>query len=126
MKGSKRKSLFRDLFSSFDEFDELFESTFKDIQGLEGGYSIEVTQSAGRTVVKAKVGKDVSVQELRRELEEQYPGAEIIIEGGKPSIEEIGEVGREERIEKRPSKQPSPEDLFKQRTRKPHIEEVKD
>ena len=41
--------------------------------------------------MKAKVGKDVDVNALRRQLEEQYPDAKIEIEGGRqePLIREI-------------------------------------
>ncbi|MEM2849899.1 MAG: hypothetical protein QXI36_06470, partial [Candidatus Bathyarchaeia archaeon] len=36
-------------------------------------------------------GKNVDVSELKKTLRERYPGAEIIVEGGRPLIEEVEE-----------------------------------
>jgi hypothetical protein len=57
----------------------------------KSGYSISVTQTTEGTKVRAKVGKDTDVNMLRKQLQEQYPNAEIEIEGGKkePLIREI-------------------------------------
>ena len=87
MKERKRKSLFEEFFSTdiFGEFDRLFESLPK----AGAGYSITVSQRGGKTVVKAKISGNVSQAEIKKELEAQYPGAEIIVEGGKPLIEEV-------------------------------------
>jgi hypothetical protein len=81
--------------------DEIFgDSLFEDMEGFfkefpEGeftsGYSISVVQTPEGTKVKARVGKDTDANALRRQLERQYPGAKIEIEGGKkePLIREI-------------------------------------
>ncbi|MEM3617732.1 MAG: hypothetical protein QXK47_01515 [Candidatus Bathyarchaeia archaeon] len=87
----RRRSLIDELFSSsvFDEIDEFFKE-FPEGE-IASGYSISVTQTPEGTKVKAKVGKDVDVNALKRRLQQQYPGAEIEIEGGKqePLIREI-------------------------------------
>jgi hypothetical protein len=87
----RRKSIMDELFrfSVFDEVDELFKR-FSESE-FSGGYSISVIQTPEGTKVKAKVGKDVDVNMLRRKLQQQYPGAQIEIEGGKrePLIREI-------------------------------------
>jgi hypothetical protein len=87
----RRKSLIDELFggSLLDEMNELFKE-FPEGE-FSGGYSISVTQTPEGTKVKAKVGKDVDVNMLRKRLQQQYPGAQIEIEGGKqgPLIREI-------------------------------------
>jgi hypothetical protein len=87
----RRKSIIDELFggSLFNEMDELFKE-FPEGE-FSGGYSISVTQTPEGTKVKAKVGKDVDVNMLRKKLQQQYPGAQIEIEGGKkePLIREI-------------------------------------
>ncbi|MEM1530735.1 MAG: hypothetical protein QXH19_04190 [Candidatus Bathyarchaeia archaeon] len=90
--GRKRKKSFMDeIFSGsiIDEFERLF-SEFSSGE-VAGGYSISVVQTPEGTVVRARVGKDVDVNELRRRLERQYQGARIEIEGGRrePLIREI-------------------------------------
>ncbi|MBS7647976.1 MAG: hypothetical protein QXD34_03695 [Candidatus Bathyarchaeia archaeon] len=74
------------LFSEMENF-------FKDLKGdtFSSGYSIRVTQTPQGIKVKAKVGKDVDVNALRKQLEKQYPKAQIEIEGGRqePLIREI-------------------------------------
>ncbi|MGB9854899.1 MAG: hypothetical protein ACPLRY_08895 [Candidatus Bathyarchaeales archaeon] len=87
----RRRSFIDEFFggSLFDEIDELFK------ESPEGeftrGYSISVVQTPEGTKVKAKVGKDTDAAALRKQLEKQYPGAKIEIEGGKqePLIREI-------------------------------------
>jgi len=75
--------------------DELFgNSLFDEIKLDEfpsSGYSISVVQTPEGTKVKAKVGKDTDVNTLKKQLQQQYPNAEIEIEGGKkePLIKEI-------------------------------------
>jgi hypothetical protein len=79
----RRKSIIDELFgtSMFEEFPEEF----------EGGYSISVVQTPEGTKVRAKVGKDVDVNALKKQLQREYPNAQIEIEGGKtePLIREI-------------------------------------
>lgn len=94
----RRRSLIDELFggSLFGEMENLF----KDLEKgeLSSGYSISVVQTPEGTKVKAKVGKDVDVNALRRQLERQYPNAEIEIEGGRqqPLIKEISTKSVEE------------------------------
>jgi hypothetical protein len=87
----RRKSIIDELFggSLFDEIDEFFKE-FPE-EEIASSYSISVTQTPEGTEVKAKVGKDVDVNMLRKRLQQQYPGAQIEIEGGKqePLIREI-------------------------------------
>ncbi|MEM2319168.1 MAG: hypothetical protein QXQ47_04620 [Candidatus Bathyarchaeia archaeon] len=88
----KRRRSFIDEFFGGSLFEEV-ESLFNEFAETEfaGGYSISVVQTPEGTKVKAKVGKDTDVQSLRKQLERQYPGAKIEIEGGKqePLIREI-------------------------------------
>lgn len=80
MSSSKRrkKSLIDEFFSGslFDEREAFSNEAF------EGGYSISVVQTPEGTKVKAKVRKDTDTNTLRRQLQKQYPDAEIEIEGG--------------------------------------------
>jgi hypothetical protein len=83
----RRKSIFDEIFGG---------SLFSDITGFfdelpEEGYSISVVQTPEGTRVRAKVGKDVDVDILKKQLQEQYPNAEIEINGGRkqPLIKEI-------------------------------------
>lgn len=103
MKRKKRRSLF-DLFfgeSIFERWDKLFEELERGATQLEGGYSISVIQTPEGTKVHVKAGKNVDISELRRELEERYPGAEIIVEGGKPLIQEVSVKRIEEKERKK-------------------------
>jgi len=90
MSRKKRKSLIDELFggSVLEDFDSLFEGSEKD-KGRRSGYSISVSQTPQGTTVHAKVGNDADVSALRRHLQQQYPGAQIEIEGGQSLIREI-------------------------------------
>jgi hypothetical protein len=81
-----RRSIIDELFgeSLFDET-KLFE------EFPESGYSISITQTPEGTKVKAKVGKETDANALRKQLQKQYPNAQIELEGGKkePLIREI-------------------------------------
>ncbi|MHA1665643.1 MAG: hypothetical protein ACTSVW_07420 [Candidatus Njordarchaeales archaeon] len=81
----KRRSIFDAFFEGFfSDFDELFEGFPHDFsEGISGGYSISVTQTPEGTVVHAKIGDDMDRNEFKKMLEERYPGAKIVIEGGK-------------------------------------------
>jgi len=91
-KKRKRKSIIDEFFGkpSFGDMETAFEE-LSESSGLEGGYSINVVQTAEGTKVHAKVGKDVNVGTLRKQLQQKYPDAKIEIEGGKsePLIREI-------------------------------------
>jgi len=96
MPSKKRRSLIDELFgdSLFEDFEKMFEGEIE-----SSGYSISVTQTPEGTKVYAKVGKDTDVNALRRQLEQQYPGAQIEIEGGRPLIREISTRPIEEKDE---------------------------
>jgi hypothetical protein len=83
----RKKDIIDELFggSLFDEKEALFD------EASEGGYSISVVQTPEGTKVKARVGKDTNVNELKKRLQHQYPNAQIEIEGGKtePLIKEL-------------------------------------
>jgi len=87
----RRRSFIDEFFgnSLFDEMGALFKE-FSEGE-VTGGYSISVVQTPEGTKVKAKIGKDTDANALRKQLERQYPGAKIEIEGGKkePLIREI-------------------------------------
>lgn len=86
-----RKSPLNEFFSGsiLDEFEKLFNDLSR--EKYASGYSISVVQTPEGTRVKAKVGKDVDINALRRRLKQQYPGAKIEIEGGRqePLIKEV-------------------------------------
>lgn len=100
MKKKKRRGFFDDLF---DQFDRLFEAPF---EGSMSGYSIEIRSTPEGTEVHARTYGDTNAEELRRRLEQMYPGAKIVIEGEEESreiirkeeSEKIGEIKREEEI----------------------------
>lgn len=74
MSKKKRKKPFFDIFS-FDEENILFGR-----EPVEGGsgYSISVTyDEKGKPVVRVKTYGDVDAAELRRDIEQRYPGARI-------------------------------------------------
>lgn len=87
----RKRSLIDELFGG-SLFDEM-ESLFKDLERAElsSGYSISVIQTPEVTKIKAKVGREVDVNALRKQLERQYPNAKIEIEGGRqePLIREV-------------------------------------
>jgi len=90
-KKRRRFGFFDDIFESFfEQFEEIFS---EDSLGLSGGYSISVYQTPEGTIVEAQLSDDVDAEEFRKILEEKYPGAKIIIKGGKKSklIERVKE-----------------------------------
>jgi len=74
----------------------------------EGGsrYSISVTYDAeGKPVVRVKTSGNVDAAELRKEIEERYPGARIEGLGEKPLIRIVGEEEiKKEKMEKKEGK----------------------
>ncbi|MBS7617468.1 hypothetical protein KEJ25_02505 [Candidatus Bathyarchaeota archaeon] len=89
MKRGKRRSFFDEIFGEMEKEFERFEKFFQESEVGDYGYSINVTESGGKTKVYVKAGKNVDASELKKMLRERYPGAEIIVEGGKPLIEEV-------------------------------------
>jgi len=97
MSERKKKRRFSDLFG-FDEEDFLFGQ--KPIEG-GSGYSISVTyDSSGKPVVQVKTQGDVDVVELRRDIEQRYPGARIEGLEKKPLIKVVGEKDTGKKEEK--------------------------
>lgn len=96
MPEKKRKRQFFDIFG-FDEKDFLFGR-----EPAEGGsgYSISVTyDEKGKPVVQVKTHGDVDVAELRRDIEQQYPGARIEGLEKKPLIRIVDEEEEKEEAE---------------------------
>jgi len=67
--------------------DDVFERFGMD--DISSGYSVSVKQTPEGPKVCAKVGKDTNVAELRRQLQQQYPSAQIEIEARIPLIRVI-------------------------------------
>ena len=88
MPEKKRKRPFFDIFG-FDEEDFMFGR-----QPVEGGsgYSISVTyDEKGKPVVQVKTYGDMDMAELRRDIEQRYPGARIEGLEKKPLIRIVDE-----------------------------------
>ncbi|MGQ9460484.1 MAG: hypothetical protein ACUVRA_04565 [Candidatus Bathyarchaeaceae archaeon] len=101
MSERKRRRRFFDLLG-FDEEDLLFGR-----EPAEGGsgYSISVTyDEKGKPVVQVKTYGDVDTEELRRDIEQRYPGARIEGLEKKPLIRIVDEEeGKEEGRSKKKS-----------------------
>jgi len=75
MPKEKRK---RDFFNVFSFDDEDFLLKPKSFSEGGSGYSISVTyDEKGKPIVKVQTHGDVDVAELRKDLEQRYPGAKI-------------------------------------------------
>jgi len=75
MSKEKRKKGFFDLFG-FGERGSFFES--KEFSGGDSGYSITVAYDGeGKPIVKVETHGNVDVAELRRDIEQRYPGAKV-------------------------------------------------
>ena len=132
----KRFGFFDDIFSDFfGDFDEIF----GDMGGMGGGYSISVMQTPEGTIVEATISDDVDVEEFRKQLEQKYPGAKIIIKGGRSGkkIERISEEKgegekkvtitlKDEEGETGEESEPSILDLMSGNKRKPFIKREED
>jgi len=94
----RRKNLIDEFFSGslFDEREAFSNEAF------EGGYSISVVQTPEGTKIKAKVRKETDTNILRKQLQQQYPDAEIEIEGGRKDslIKEISTKNLKEETKK--------------------------
>jgi len=99
MPKEKRKKGFFDLFG-FGEGSSFFDS--KEFSGGGSGYSVSVTYDAkGKPVVKVETHGDVDVAELRRDIEQRYPGAKIEGLEKQPLIRVIDEESELVKEEKR-------------------------
>jgi len=97
MSKRRRKRPFFNLFG-FDEEDFLFGR-----EPAEGGsgYSISVTyDEKGKPVVRVKTYGDVDAAELRRDIEQRYPGARIEGLEKKPLIRIVDEEEEESKDDK--------------------------
>jgi hypothetical protein len=92
----------------FDLFDELLgfdeESLFSgEPAGGGSGYSISVTyDQSGKPVVRVKTHGNIDEAELRRSLEEQYPGARIEGLNKKPLVTFVDEKGESKKAGEKP------------------------
>jgi len=96
MSEKKRKRPFFDIFG-FGEEDFLFGR-----EAVEGGsgYSISVTyDEKGKPVVQVKTYGDVDVAELRRDIEQRYPGARIEGLEKKPLIRMVNDEEEKKKAE---------------------------
>jgi len=110
----KKKRRFFDLLG-FDEEDFLFGQ--ESVKG-ESGYSISVTyDSGGKPVVQVQTRGDVNTTELRRDIEQQYPGARIEGLEKKPLIRIVGEKDARKKEEK-------PKKSKAKKEKKPLIKEI--
>jgi len=87
----KRKGPF-DIFG-FEEDNFLFGNELEPTKGEGGsGYSMSVTYNEkGKPVVKVETYGDVDVAELRRDIQQRYPGAKIEGLEKQPLIRIVGE-----------------------------------
>lgn len=104
----KRKRGFFDLFG-FDEEDFLFEP--KSFREGGSGYSISVTyDEKGKPIVKVQTRGDVDMAELRRDIEQRYPGAKIEGLEKEPLIRVVDEgQASEKKGQKKEKKEPKKE-----------------
>jgi len=97
----KRISFF-DNFFDFGEDNSFFSDN--NLQKSGSGYSISVTyDEQGKPIVRAKTYGDVDVSELRKSLEDKYPGAKIEGLDDEPLIRVVSEK-EEGKEEKKPKK----------------------
>jgi hypothetical protein len=99
----KRKRKKRGIFDLFDFGEEDFLFGQEPARG-GSGYSISVAYDEdGKPLVKVETRGDVDVAELRKDIEQRYPGARIEGLEKKPLIRVVGE--KEEDREKTPKKE---------------------
>ena len=104
MSKRKRSRRFFDLFD-LDKEDFLFER-----ESVEGGsgYSISVTyDEGGKPVVRVETYGNVDVMELRRDIEQRYPGARIEGLEKQPLIRVVDEGVKEKKKTKMKEKKGS-------------------
>jgi len=99
MPKEKRKKGIFDLFG-FDEDKFLFDA--KSFSGGGLGYSMSVTyDDKGKPIVKVQTQGEVDVAELRRDIEQRYPGARIEGLEKQPLIRFVGEEPEAKETEKK-------------------------
>jgi len=105
MPKEKRKKGFFDLFGPDEDF--LFDA--KSFSEGGSGYSISVTHDEkGKPVVKVQTHGDVDATELRRDIEQRYPGAKIERLEKHPLIRVVGgePTSKDEKQKKEELKEP--------------------
>ncbi len=111
MSKRKRKKRFFDLFDFNEDF-----PFGKELAEGGSGYSISVTYNdTSKPVVHVKTRGDIDVAELRRDIEQQYPGARIEGLEKRPLIRVVGEE-KEEKERKSEKKKSKTEDKEKKKS----------
>ena len=101
----ERKRKKRGIFDLFDFGEDFLFG--RGLAGRDSRYSISVTyDEGGKPLVRVEIHGDVDVAELRRDIEQRYPGARIEGLEKKPLIRVVGEAEAEEK-EKTPKKEKS-------------------
>jgi len=101
----KRRGPF-DIFG-FDEDNFLFGNELEPTKGKGGsGYSVSVTcDEKGKPMVKVQTHGDVDVAELRQDIQQRYPGANIEGLDKQPLIRVVGEEETEKQKPKSKTKE---------------------
>jgi len=117
MPKEKRKGGFFDIFG-LDEEDFFLES--KSFAGGSSSYSISVTyDEKGKPIVKVQTKGDIDAVELRRDIEQRYPGAKIQGLEEQPLIRVVDEeptskkAGQERKQKERKKKSQNKEPLIR-------------
>jgi hypothetical protein len=121
MPKEKRKKGFFDLFGPDEDF--LFDA--KSFSEGGSGYSVSVTyDEKGKPVVKVQTHGDLDATELRRDIEQRYPGAKIEGLEKQPLIRVVDEepTSEAEKKKKEERKEPKKE---KKKKKEPLIRVVK-
>jgi len=111
----KRRGPF-DIFG-FDEDHFPFESKLESSKGEGGsGYSMSVTyDEKGKPVVKVETYGDVDVAELRRDIQQRYPGAKIEGLEKQALIRVVGEEEKERQKPERKKEEKKPKEEKKEK-----------
>jgi len=116
---SERKRKRRGPFDilGFGEDDFLFGSELEPTKGKSGsGYSMSVTyDEKGKPIVKVETYGEVDVSELRRDIQQRYPGAKIEGLEKQPLIKVVGEEETEKKPEKKTEEKKQKEEKKKEK-----------
>jgi len=110
----KRRGPF-DIFG-FDEDSFPFGSELEPTRGKGSGYSMSVTyDDKGKPVVKVQTYGDVDVAELRRDIQQRYPGAKIEGLEKQPLIRVVGEEKTEKQKPEKKTEEKKPKEERKEK-----------
>jgi len=134
-KKKRPRSLFEAIMGDFfSDIESIFEKGFE--EGFEGstGYSVQVTYSGDKPIVRVKAFGNVDKSALKSQLQQQYPGAKIIIEDEKGRVEEVSlikEISEEEKKRREKEKPKKKEgasflSMVDKGAKKPLIREIDD